>query len=91
VINVRPPSEWAGAQDLGGQVYWSRDPDEPVDSLVSLLIWHWCPLTAGGRWLAQGVLSHTLVSLDPLHLEPSLMWMCCGKHGFIREGRWQPV
>lgn len=29
-------------------------------------------------------------SLDPLHIEPSLL--CdCGHHGFIRDGRWVPA
>ena len=32
----------------------------------------------------------TLVSLEPLHTEPSLLCIC-GDHGFIREGRWVPA
>jgi hypothetical protein len=36
----------------------------------------------GPRW--------TVHSLDPLHLEPSIL-CSCGHHGFIREGRWVPV
>lgn len=29
-----------------------------------------------------------VVSLDPLHIEPSLL--CgCGNHGFIRNGKWE--
>lgn len=37
--------------------------------------------------------SHTweLVSLDPLHLEPSLLCRVCGDHGFIRDGKWAPT
>lgn len=31
----------------------------------------------------------TVVSVDPLHIEPSLRCTICGKHGFIREGRWE--
>lgn len=30
----------------------------------------------------------TLVSLDPLHLEPSVLCTICGCHGFIRGGKW---
>lgn len=30
-------------------------------------------------------------SLDPLHLEPSLLCRVCGDHGFIRDGRWEPA
>lgn len=30
-----------------------------------------------------------LVSLDPLHVEPSILCKTCGDHGFIRNGRWE--
>lgn len=33
----------------------------------------------------------TLVSLDPLHVEPSLLCRECGDHGFIRDGVWVPA
>lgn len=43
----------------------------------------------GARW--------QLVSLDPLHIEPSVLCGSasipgsgCGHHGFIRNGRWEP-
>ena len=36
----------------------------------------------GPRW--------KLYSLDPLHIEPSIL-CSCGHHGWIREGRWCPV
>lgn len=29
-----------------------------------------------------------VVSMDPLHLEPSLLCMSCGDHGFIRGDQW---
>jgi len=37
-----------------------------------------------------------LISLDPLHIEPSVLCGTaggvggCGHHGFIRDGRWEP-
>jgi hypothetical protein len=31
----------------------------------------------------------TVHSLDPLHVEPSLL-CSCGHHGWIRAGRWEP-
>lgn len=31
----------------------------------------------------------TLVSEQPLHLEPSLLCRICGDHGFIRNGKWE--
>lgn len=40
-------------------------------------------------WLPASASAHTLVSLDPLHLEPSVYWPdCCGLHGWIRDGQW---
>jgi hypothetical protein len=36
----------------------------------------------GPRW--------QVISLDPLHIEPSVL-CSCGHHGFIREGRWIPA
>lgn len=75
------------ATDLGGVwVSWAtvfNVGDEP-------LIWHWC--TFEDRWKGAGVRAHTLLSRDPLHLEPSLLWdACCGLHGFIRGGAWIEV
>lgn len=34
---------------------------------------------------------HTLVSLDPLHVEASVLCQWCGLHGFIRDGKWVPA
>lgn len=33
----------------------------------------------------------TVHSLDPLHLEPSILRQECGLHGWIRGGRWVPA
>lgn len=30
----------------------------------------------------------SLMSLDPLHVEPSIL-CSCGRHGFVRAGRWE--
>lgn len=30
----------------------------------------------------------TLVSLEPLHFEPSILCRECGSHGYIRDGAW---
>lgn len=67
-----------------------------------LLVWHWCDhhLWTGRSgfdadpdsyrmWTPAAVGAHDLISLDPLHLEPSVYWPdCCGLHGFIRGGVW---
>jgi hypothetical protein len=78
-----PPSNWSGLDliQAGPELYygWVADNDHPV-------FWHWC--TDGQRWLAQGTENHALVSREPLHLEPSLHWTCCGLHGWVRDGCW---
>ncbi len=43
---------------------------------------------ADGTRCAGACSNHQLVSLEPLHLEPSLI-MPCGAHGWIRDGKWQ--
>lgn len=96
---AHPPVE---AVDLGGGVWVSwgsafNEADQP-------LIWHWCdrslvahkedllPEWQAPRWEPSGVKGHSLVSREPLHLEPSLFWPdCCGKHGFVRDGHWIAV
>lgn len=30
-----------------------------------------------------------LVSREPLHIEPSVLCLGCGHHGFVRSGRWE--
>ena len=90
-----PPTEWCDWWD--GQITmltpeigygWvprelTAQPDDP-----NPWFWHWCPNMAGGRWIAQATSDHDLVSRQPLHMEPSLLWSCCGTHGFVRDGRW---
>lgn len=72
----------------GDDTYYLIDPADPTPTGV--LVWHWCLRNVEGpRWMAAGVRNHTLVAADPLHLEPSLLWDCCGKHGYIRAGRWE--
>lgn len=57
---------------------WRADPQKDQTKLGDYLGWH--PANAS---------AHTLVSIEPLHLEPSVYWPdCCGMHGFIRGGAW---
>jgi hypothetical protein len=91
-----PPTDWPGLEmvdvtKLTGDIYygWLNDADH-----ANPVFWHWCApvdpeLTATGtRWIAANTESHTLVAREPLHLEPSLLWTCCGTHGFVRDGKW---
>ncbi|MFW3473673.1 hypothetical protein ACN24M_20620 [Streptomyces microflavus] len=90
-----PPSEWPGLEMVGltsltEDIYFGwTDEANPM-------FWHWCAALANvpedhlvsGRWVAAGTSGHTLVSREPLHLEPSLLWPCCGLHGWVRGGQW---
>ncbi|MFI6639951.1 hypothetical protein [Streptomyces sp. NPDC050504] len=91
-----PPSDWPGLETaamtrLTNEIYfgWLADETNPV-------FWHWCSTladvpeerTTTSPWVAAGTGAHTLVSREPLHLEPSLLWNCCGLHGWVRNGQW---
>lgn len=91
-----PPSDWPGLEMVGltrltDDIYFGWLENEPAPTF-----WHWCAALAdvsddrlvSGRWVAAGTSAHTLVSREPLHLEPSLLWSCCGLHGWVRNGQW---
>jgi hypothetical protein len=80
-----PPGRWAGATNAGGDVYFRVD-RAAEDVLGTVVVWHWCPVMT--LWRATNPGNHELVSASPLHLEPSLLWDCCDRHGFLRNGRW---
>lgn len=76
-----PPINWVlGVSELNPGIYYKGD------SIENLIIWHWCNIDR--YWSACSVTNHTMVSLFPLHLEASLLFDCCGLHGYIRDGRW---
>jgi hypothetical protein len=94
-----PPSDWPGLEAIGmtrltDEIYfgWLLEGANPT-------FWHWCAaldgvpdeLTVSGQWVAAGTSAHTLVTREPLHLEPSLQWNCCGLHGWVRNGAWIPA
>lgn len=94
-----PPADWPGMEMTGmtkltDDIYfgWERE--------TNPTFWHWCKSLEDvpadrkvheGCWVAAGTGAHTLVSREPLHLEPSLLWQCCGLHGFVRNGQWIPA
>ena len=81
-----PPSNWSRfpVAKVTDDIYfgWPEGEEMPW-------FWHWCAQHA--RWSAAGTDSHTLVAREPIHLEPSLLWNCCGLHGFLRNGEWTSV
>lgn len=89
-----PPTDWPGLEMTGvtrltDDIYYGW-----VGGHANPVFWHWCApadpdlTTSGTRWIAANTEAHTLVSRDPLHLEPSLLWSCCGLHGWVRNGQW---
>lgn len=91
-----PPCDWpglemAGVTRLTDDIYfgWVGDNGYPT-------FWHRCAAladvpedrTVTGPWVAASTHAHQLVARDPLHLEPSLLWACCGLHGWVRGGAW---
>lgn len=86
--NKSAPPEWGLADvvaiDTEVGIYACVDENDATGGQT--LVWHWC--TKLNRYMAAGTSAHQLVSRDPLHIEPSLLWNCCGQHGWIREGRW---
>lgn len=90
-----PPVDWpglelAGVTKLTDDIYFGWLAEQ------NPIFWHWCAALAdvpperlvSGRWVAANTEAHTLVAREPLHLEPSLLWRCCGLHGFVRDGKW---
>jgi len=73
--------------------FW--DESEPAGGIL----WHRAPQTrdgwcAGAFWFRQPknhpqVPLWHLVSLHPLHLEPSFQCWCKQAHGFIHAGKWE--
>lgn len=72
---------------------------EHVHTIDCLWVWHDCDLSRRPTddhwtsvykgWKPSGVGLHTLVNIDPLHIEASVYWPdCCGLHGWIRNGTW---
>lgn len=81
-----PPSQWhTGVVMIDAEVGIYATPSPEVGNALPT-IWHWC--TESGRWQGWGTRDHTRIGSEPLHLEPSLLWPCCGLHGWIRDGKW---
>lgn len=97
--HTTPPTEWCdwwtSVHQLTPDIAYGWVPEHltALPSDPNPWFWHWCPAAANdeGRWMAQATPDHTLVSREPLHMEPSLLWPCCGTHGFVRNGAWIPA
>lgn len=78
-------------------------PETHVQTIADLMVWHLCDHSLWENdptktpelvhdtdgWHPTGVGAHTLVTIEPLHIEASVYWPdCCGLHGWIRDGRW---
>ncbi|MET7479523.1 hypothetical protein ABZT17_34890 [Streptomyces sp. NPDC005648] len=99
VDRSKPPTDWPGLETAGltqltEDLYYGW-----IEGDANPMFWHRCAALAGvpddrtvhGQWVGAGTSKHTLISRDPLHLEPSLLWRCCDIHGFVRGGVWIPA
>lgn len=82
---------------------WKCAKAEHEHTIGCLWVWHDCTmeldlvrLDAATRpddisgWVPAGVGKHDLISIKPLHIEASVYWpLCCGMHGWIRDGKWE--
>lgn len=88
--------------DTDQVVYSWCHTDKPLE-IKDLLVWHNCDrnvwlnnpradlnvVRSSQGFTPAGAGLHELISVEPLHISPSLYWSeCCGMHGFIREGKW---
>jgi hypothetical protein len=81
-----PPSEWAGARQVGDSTVYVNLGATPAETIV----WHWCPVN--GRWDGARIGLHAIVQREPLTITASLYRPdCCGWHGFITNGQWIPA
>lgn len=105
-VEAFPYGDWAKQHDLGDGHFYALvtcSDSCPGSGKHGIIQPHlrgdgtWCggAVTFAGHIApkrADGTPGHTWTvhSLDPLHLEPSLLCTAkgCGDHGFIREGRW---
>jgi len=88
------------AIDLGHNTFYTKlhDKDQNWSGIHE---WHQCKGDPEGEYSAgfvgfegKGRQFRTMwkvESYDPLTLSPSLACGMCGHHGFIRNGRWEPV
>jgi hypothetical protein len=87
VTRTEPPTDWCtwwtDLTRLTEHIYYGWPDNDPAPNPW---FWHWCARRE--IWACQSTGAHTLVSREPLHLEPSLLWTCCNTHGWVRSGVW---
>ena len=86
-----------GSIPLGNGVFYTKSLDRD-GKWIAITEWHkdpqgrlcggWVPFDIEHEYIHSTTPRWQVHSLEPLHLEPSLL--CgCGHHGFIRNGQWQ--
>lgn len=87
-----------GSVDLGNGAFYQKSFDKD-GNWIAITEWHknpagklcggWVPFNVKSEYILSNTPKWEVRSLDPLHLEPSLL--CgCGNHGWIRDGKWVP-
>lgn len=75
---------WRDQPEPYGANWFHRDKREPNHVCVGGFQWRQPdPIASAVLW--------TLVSLEPLTIQPSLRCLTCGAHGFITDGKWVPA
>lgn len=86
-----------GSIPLGNGVFYTKSIDKD-GNWIGIDEWHkdpqgelcggWAPFDVDSPYILPTTPKWQVVSLEPLHMEPSLL--CgCGHHGFIRNGQWE--
>lgn len=94
IMHGEPPDEDAVYLDSNHAYVLAYMPDGT--ELAGITEWH---RTAAGAWCAGFVpfkphnpdYGWDVISLDSLHIEPSLLCRVCQEHGWIRAGAWIPA
>lgn len=91
------PTEWADwgdVKDAGHDIFYAiiGDGIEVGGKATNVWIWHWhTPTNGHARWQIAGCGLHTVESVEPLTLRPSLA--CedgCPSHGYLTNGVYTP-
>jgi len=103
-FTIHPDDEWlvahpfngAGGTEYIGHGHWLRRQvwqGEPSGVLDIHMKADGRLCFGGARWAGpdDGHAKWKLVSVEPLHIEPSLACRGCGDHGWIRDGKWVPA
>lgn len=78
--------------ELREDIRWSWIIENSDPNKKNVFWWHLCNEKPSNMWIdVSSGQKHTLVSSNPLHIEPSILCPNCGLHGYVRNGVWVDV